>query len=297
VETIDVPAGKTLYVAGGAVIYGHYTPGKSKEGAIVFLHGDKSSVRGRGIIDGSLCPWHQRGILDVRGSNILLEGVVLRDSSGWTVPLHGCDHVQIRNLKVFGWRGNSDGIDICESRDVDVNGCYLRTWDDLVVIKTQIPALGESNDITVKKCVLWNELAHALSIGAELRKGVHHILFTDCDVIHDKGREWLLRIYHCDSGEIKDVVFDNIRIEESQRAFSLWIGKELWSQDVERGHIDNVLFRNIHLTGDPRVELKGFDVDHAIHGVRFENVLMNGKSLKMENIRKNESVDGVSVIP
>jgi polygalacturonase len=142
-----------------------------------------------------------------QGKNITIEGVVLRDSAGWTLPVAKADGVQIRNLKIFGWRGNSDGIDICNSRNVEVSDCFLRTFDDLVVIKTNDKNGGPTSNIVVKHCVLWNEFAHALSLGAELRTPVENVSFSDCDVIHDKGTltasrlEILLR--PCPSGRLR----------------------------------------------------------------------------------------------
>ena len=297
VESIEVPPGKTLYVAGGAVIYGNFTPGTSK-GPIISLKGDNIVVRGRGIIDGSKCPYQTRNIMGVRGKNIQVEGIVVRDSGGWNVYVHESDQVRISNLKVIGWRGYSDGIDICGSRTVEVSGCYLRTWDDLVVVKTSPPSEGEARDIVVKKCVLWNELAHALSLGPELRRNVEHVLFTDCDIIRDKGREWALRVYNCDSAQIEDVVFDKIRFDECQRFISLWIGKAFWSRDNERGHIADITFRNVQVSGSNAfVELEGYDGDHAIHGVRFENIIINGKPLSADDVKQNQFVDGVSSAP
>ncbi len=306
VESIEVSSGKTLYVAGGAVIYGNFTPPAAGEthprrGPIVSLAGDNIAVRGRGIIDGSKCPYHTRSLMEIRGKNIQVEGIVVRDSSTWTIPVHGSDQVKIGNLKLFGWRGNSDGIDICGSRHVEVSGCYLRTFDDLVVVKTlkgQRPGEGESSDIVVKKCVLWNEFAHALSLGAEMTKNVERVLFTDCDVVRDKGREWGLRVFQCDSGRIKDIVFENIRFDECQRYISLWIGKFVWSSDQERGHIDDVTFRNIQASGsNALIELDGYDADHAIHGVKFENVVLNGKPISAGDVKRNPFVDGVSIVP
>ncbi len=298
VEKIEVTSGKTLYVAGGAVIYGNFTPGSSKPGPIVSLKGENIVLRGRGVIDGSKCPFRTRGIMGIRGKNIQIEGVVVRDSGTWTMPMYGSDNVKISNLKLFGWRGNSDGIDICGSRNVEVSSCYLRTWDDLVVVKTPSLGEGEARDITVRKCVLWNDLAHCLSIGAELRKNVENVLFTDCDVIRDKGRECALRVYHCDAAQIKNIVFENIRFDECQRFASLWIGQAVWSKDKERGHIDGIVFRNIQVSGsNPVVELKGFDAEHAIRDVKFENVSVNGQPLSAERVKKNNFVEGVVFTP
>ena len=311
VEDMVVTSGKTVYVAGGAVIYGKVAPGingrgKGKitaitelgGGAIFSLVGNNIKLCGRGIIDGSLCPGHTRNIVSICGTNISLEGIVVRDSSTWTIPIQRSEHVTVDNLKAFGYRGNSDGIDICNSRHVAVTDCFLRTWDDLVVVKTPIKSGGESSDITVKECVLWNELAHALSLGAELREPVEDVHFSDCDVIHDKGRSRLLGVYHTDSADIRDITFDNLRIEESRRLISLSIGKAVWSTDSECGHIENVTFRNIHVVGPkPSIELKGFDGGHEIRDVQFQNVIINGQPLEPDSVTQNEFVQGVSVSP
>jgi len=296
VDDVHVSSGKTVYVCGGAVVRGKPAEGKPK-GSTFVLEGNDIVFRGRGIIDGGMCPTHSRATLIVRGTNIVVEGVILRDSSQWTVPVRRSENVTIRNLKLIGRRANSDGIDICNSRNVDVSDCFIRTLDDLVVVKTD-KNQGESRHIAVHRCVLWNEVAHALSIGAELREKVDDVRFFDCDVIHDKGREWTLRVYHCDSARISHVVFENLRIEETRRLMSLYIGAQIWSRDPERGHIENVTFRDIQAVGEhPIIEFKGFDAGHSIDGVTCERVSVNGQALKASGIRANDFVQNVSVKP
>ena len=254
------------------------------------LKGTNIQFRGRGILDGGSCPTHARHLLQVQGSRISLEGVILRDSSTWTIPIRRSEQVTVRNLKLLGYRANSDGIDICNSRQVTIEGCFIRTLDDLIVIKTD-QKQGEARHIIARDCVLWNEVAHALSIGAELREDVDDVLFSNCDVIHDKGREWTLRVYHCDSARISNVRFENLRIEESPRLISLWINKATWTRDNERGHIDGVEFKNIRATAmPPRVELLGFDVDHAVANVRFQDVQINGRPLALSDVKTNDFV-------
>jgi hypothetical protein len=294
---LEVGDGKTLYIAGGAVLRGAVKDGDKGGGAVVSLIGKNIKLRGRGIIDGSLCPYHTRNLLYVHGSDISIEGVILQDSSTWTVPVRQSDRVTIRNVKVLGYRGNSDGIDICNSRDVTVDGCFLRTWDDLIVVKSD-RGQGPVHHVIAKNCVLWNTLAHALSVGAELREPVDDVLFTDCDVIHDTGREWTLRVYHCDSATISNVRFENLRIEESRQLISLWIGRAVWSRDSERGHIKDVAFKNIRVAclGRPKVQLQGFDATHAVEGVRFEDVQVNGLPfMKAADWKANAFVNDVSV--
>jgi polygalacturonase len=233
----------------------------------------------------------------VRGKDITVEGVIFRDSSVWTIPIRQSDRVTVKNVKLLGYRANSDGIDVCNSRDVTIEGCFIRTLDDLIVVKTD-KGQGEARRIVARKCVLWNEVAHALSVGAEIREDVNDVLFQDCDVIHDKGREWTLRVFHCDAARVSNVRFENIRIEESPRLISLWIGKFVWTRDPERGHIQNVVFKDIRAVADPlRIELNGFDEAHAVDGVAFQDVRVNGRPLTQADIKINASVRNVSVRP
>ena len=307
VTRLVVSNNQTVYVAGGAIVRGVIGPeeqfrisgysGLRTYSPTFVLKGTNITFRGRGIVDGSHCTTHARNLLSVQGCDINLEGVILRDSSTWTIPIRQSDRVQVKNVKLLGYRANSDGIDICNSRDVTVEGCFIRTLDDLVVVKTD-QRQGEARRIVAKDCVLWNEVAHALSIGAELREDVDDVRFANCDVIHDKGREWTLRVYHCDSARISNVRFENIRIEESPRLISLWIGKAVWTRDDVRGHIAGVSFKNIRAKAEPlRVELKGFDESHAVENVLFEDVVVNGKPLAPSDVKTNAFVQKVTVLP
>jgi len=292
VNTINVGSGKTVYISGGAVVYG-----KATAAPVFSLIGSNITLRGRGIIDGSLFPKPPgANIIYFRGTNLKIEGVILRDSGSWTFTINQSDGVKVENIKEFGWRLNSDGMDINGSRNVDVSDCFLRVFDDLIVIKTFTKGGGESRNITVKHCVLWNQLAHALSIGAEIRDDVENVTFSGCDIIHDKGREWLLRVYDCDSGTVKNITFDNIRVEEARRLISLWIGKAIWSAEKERGHIENITFSHITSTvpGMKSAALVGFDADHAIHGVTFDTVSLGGHPLGTNDVEQNGFVDGVN---
>ena len=304
---LTVGDNQTVYIAGGAVVRGVIGPdekfsisgysGLKTYSPTLSLRGTNITLRGRGIIDGTRSTTHARNLVLVQGSDIRLEGVILRDSSTWNVPIRRSDRVSVQNVKILGYRANSDGIDICSSRDVMVEGCFLRTLDDLIVVKTD-RGQGESRRIVAKNCVLWNEVAHALSVGAELREKVDDVLFTDCDVIHDMGREWSLRVYHCDSAIVSNVRFENLRIEESPRLISLWIGKAVWTRDHEAGHIDGVTFRNIRATAHPlHVELKGFDDKHAVENVLFQNVVANGAELKPGDIKTNAFVRNIRMEP
>lgn len=305
VSNMIIGDNKTLYIAGGAIVRGIITPEEkytisSYSGQRVYsptfdLQGRNITIRGRGIIDGSRCPTHARNMIFVHGNNIKIEGVILRDASSWTIPIRGSEGVVVTNLKLLGYRANSDGIDICNSREVLVEDCFIRTLDDLVVVKSD-KNKGETRNIITRKCILWNQVAHALSLGAEMSEDITDVLFTDCDIIHDRGREWSLRVFQSDAGWIKNIRFENIRIEETQRFISLWIDRSFWTRDNERGHIKGIIFKDISAKGKLlKVELKGFDTEHLVEDVLFENVSFNNNILKTEDIQMNSYVRNVTV--
>jgi hypothetical protein len=98
------------------------------------------------------------------------------------------------------------------------------------------------------------------------------------------------------SARISNVRFENLRIEESPRLISLWIGKAVWTRDNERGHIDGVTFNNIRATAEPlRVDLRGFDETHRVESVVFDNVVVNGKPLSSDDVKTNAFVTKVKV--
>jgi hypothetical protein len=307
VGRLVVDSGKTLYLAAGAVLRcvvredeKHSTnpkTGLKNYGPAIELRGERIAVRGRGMIDGSRLPTHARQLLHVRGRDILVEGITLHDSPSWNMPIRESDRVTVRNVKILGRRANSDGIDICNSRDVLVERCFLRTLDDLVVVKSD-KGRGDVRRILVRQCVLWNEVAHALSVGAELREPVDDVRFVDCDVIRDRGREWTLRVYHCDGAPVSNITFEDIRVEESKRLASVWIGQAVWSRDAERGRISGVRFARIQATADPgRIEIKGFDATHRVEAVTFEAVTLNGVPLAREKVVANEHTSAIAVRP
>ncbi|MCF7976222.1 MAG: endo-polygalacturonase [Phycisphaerae bacterium] len=298
---------KTVYIAGGAVVRAVIEPdeeysissysGLRNYTPTLELRGQHITLRGRGIIDAQACTTHARNMVYVKGSDIAIEGVILRDSSTWTIPIRQSDRVLIHNVKLIGYRANSDGVDICNSRDVTVEHCFIRTLDDLIVVKAD-KGQGEVKHIIARDCVLWNQVAHALSVGAELRDDVTDVLFTDCDVIHDQGREWSLRIFHCDAARISDIRFENIRIEEARKCISVWIGKAVWTRDKEPGHIRDVVFKNITASGTPlTVELTGIDEAHAIENVLFQTVTLNGKPLTRDQVSANNFIKNIVITP
>jgi hypothetical protein len=322
IDNLTVRDGQMVYIAGGAVVRSVIRPGEPsstlqrpgqeaqtlyRQPAIQVL-GSHIQVRGRGVLDGSQTLG--KFLMRIEGQDLTLEGIILQDSGTWNMPLQYSDHVSITNLKVLGYRANSDGIDIKSSRDVTVKGCFVRVLDDLIVVKTVLrdakaPADTDKVDhVLVQGNVLWNEVGHALSIGAEVQADVSNVEFMDNDVIHDLGRDWPMRIFLSGSGTVSTTHFQNIRIDRtgnqyvkgsSSNLIYLSIVNSSWRAPTDSGRplgkIDVTIFRNIQaVLSNPgqaplraQINLVGASQESDIEGVLFDNIVINGQRLSRAN--------------
>ena len=265
---------------------------------------------GLGRIDDGDCP-ARRVLLDISGcEDITIRDITLTNSTNWNCRLFGCERVRIENLKILGWHGNSDGVDVCSSRHVTVEDLFTRVWDDSLVVK----AFGESDrkpadwqtspwdgehyakgfemagdvyDLLFFRCALWNDFARPMEIGVELRQSqVYDVIFRDIDVLHTTTGYPVMGCHHGDRADVHDILFEDIRIEDAPGAqlFDFRMTDSVWSTDAEKGRIRNVTARNIDLLTPPGTpvmpglsRLEGWSEENDVSGFRFENIRLMGK--------------------
>jgi len=239
VATTKIESGKTVYLAGGAVVRGKILPGekpvqernwagnKVYENLFCFNNVKNVQVRGRGILDMSALPWHSKCPLSFNNcTGVLVEGIIIKDSPCWCTPVFNCTAVVYRNLKEVCHRENSDGINIVNSQDVVVEGCFLRNNDDEICVKTTAPPPApEGKNILVKDCVVWNDRAYGIGITYETRCNISNLTFKNCAIIHDHGIGSIV-IHMSDSGTVSGVRFEDIRVEDTRNHLvRFWIGR------------------------------------------------------------------------
>jgi hypothetical protein len=209
---IDLTSGQTLYIAGGAVVK-----------SAVTSKGDHIRIMGRGILDGTDWP-HSAGptarmVWPADGRNILIQDVIIRGAWNWTVAPSRCDQVLINNIRICGSRcGNDDGIDPCNSSDVTIKDCFLRTDDDAIAVKGTANAGQEpkaSENIVVADCTFWVDFANGFRIGAESRAtGCRNFTARNIDFIHFPNRD-AVEVFCLQPGgnmPMENLVFENIRV-------------------------------------------------------------------------------------
>ena len=271
----------------------YFEEGAYVHGKIVAENRRHIAVAGYGILTMEDYEREARGIygvcLDIRSCrDVRIQNLTVTDSCNWSCRIMGCESVRIENLKIIGCRGNSDGIDICGSRNVLVKDCFTRTWDDSLVVKAL--DTGDAENIRFTGCVLWNDFARPMEVGVELRaEHVRNVRFDHIDVIHSLAGYPVMGIHHGDRAEVACIRFQYIRVEHAPGAqlFDVRITDSVWNRDTRKGWIHDVCFEDIEYLGSPGIRvlpspsrLQGFDAKSSICGVTFRNIRILGRSVR-----------------
>ena len=287
-----VADGQTVYIAGGAIVYGQVLPdekGKKSErtgltgyaGATFLIDKVKGvRIRGRGIIDGSEMNHGTRStITAMNSSDLEIEGVIIRDAANWCVNIRQCENVRAREVKIICGRLNSDGINPVGSKRVRIGDCFIRNHDDSIAVKATNPEFP-AEDIVAERCVIWNDWGYALGVTYETRAPISNVTFRDCDVLD--VLHWALGIHVVDSATISNITFENIRVERTRdKLVKFNVTSNMWGTDKERGRIRDVLVKNVRYIGRnaPGSQIEGFDADHLVQHVTFEGLMIGGKEI------------------
>ncbi len=255
--------------------------------------------------------------------NAEINGVTLRDASGFTVIAANCEHLTIDNIKLIGnWRYNSDGIDFFNCRNCVIKNSFIRCFDDCIVLKG-IPGWDTWNmeDITVENCVTWCDWGAALEIGAETcAPEYRNIIFRDCDCIHNTYTA--LRIHSCDRAYVHRILYDDIRVEFSCDDLAPvyqtsedtefiphthvaelirvhYDGEVYFSNDKIKGQIEDITYREIRIYRDsglsfPKISFEGYSAAHPVTHIRIDGLYDNDIRVTTEDvISKNTFTDDI----
>lgn len=259
-----------LYLAGGAVIKasenrGDYEGDDYTRHVIRVRNASNVTIRGRGTIDASGFSLFdkalneetrkyegRRGVIRADGcTNYTVEGVTVKDGTTWVSTVYTSEHVLVRNVKVLnykdvgGYKIQNDGIDICASRHVRVDKCFVMTIDDPLCVK----ATDENQpmyDVLMTNNVLFTSCAGQKS-GMQAHSEMRDIWFANNDVL--QCRRGIVVEATTGSALMSDIHYLDIRVEKqipssagSERNVD-FIARTASQSDVE---ISRVIFEERH---------------------------------------------------
>lgn len=275
-DTLNVPSGKTVYVAGGAVV----------KGCIRAVNVRDVKILGRGKVhpDG-----RGAGLSIVNSKNVLVDGLISTQC-----PTGGSDSVTIRNVKVISSYGWGDGLNVFASNNVLFDGVFCRNSDDCTTVYgTRMGFVGGCRNITMQNSTLWADVAHPIFIGihgnVENPEVLENLNYVNIDILDHKEKQLdyqgCLAINAGDNNLIRHVRFENIRIENFRQGqllnLRIFFNKK-YCQAPGRG-IEDVLFKDIVYTGSNAEvsQIIGYDKERRVKNIRFENLVINGVRMRI----------------
>jgi hypothetical protein len=296
---LPIPSGKTVYIAGGAVVVG----------SMVCDSVSDVTVRGRGVL--YLTDFVRfsafRGIKITFSKRIHIEGIALIDPPHYSILIGKSEQIRIKNFKAFSTKGWSDGIDMMASSDIEIEDVFMRNSDDCIAVyASRWDYQGDTRNVTVRNSVLWADVAHPMNMGGH---GNHHrgdvienVLFENIDVLehHEPQPDYwgCMSINAGDENTVRNATYRNIRVEpyELGRLFDIRVLFNPKYNPVPGRRIENIRFENISCSGDGGnpSQIYGYDADRMVEHIVFKNVTINGKRVtdaESGNIRINFAGD------
>jgi hypothetical protein len=296
-----ITSGKTLYLAGGAVV----------RGRVVVSGASNVTICGKGILlnDFTSNDGNDSVALAIKNSNYVTvkDIIISRDAGSWSAFMWKSDNITVQNTKIINPRyASSDGFDIANSHDVLFDGMFLRSCDDSIAIKgtgnngysaSENPANALPNyNITIQNLQVWSDANNALGVGAETVAAYYDgITFKNIDVLYNYDdinypdyfkERGVINICALNATLMRNITFEDIRVEQGKRLIGVDMSDDFWFGSLQgnwswAGNMSNITFKNItsYSGGSNEIRLHGKDSAHTISGVTFENIVINGQTV------------------
>lgn len=294
-DTIPVKDNTTIYIAGGAFVYGD-------------IHGEvveNLTIKGHGIISGDIYTRTSDTDYNVpvvlrNAKHVILEDLTFLNPAGWVINLYKCEDVTINNIKIISARQNSDGISVQSCKDVSVKGGFVRSWDDSLVVKNN--DLGTTENVTFDGVIVWTDLAQSMEVGYETHGAyMKDITFKNITVLHNFHKA-VISMHNCDEAEITNVTYENITIEDAAMFgdnqtdgendflidFTIAYNVEWTESGGDRGSIDGVNIHNVKVYKEETLENGESSICSRMLGESeasmIKNVSIKGIEIEGKNI-------------
>jgi hypothetical protein len=261
----------TIQLQEGAVIVGSPNPFDYEkvlaQPALILAHNQRNiGITGKGVIDGqgfiianNIIDLVYKGLIrdnltddrpgasrpfDIyfRGcSNVMIQGITLKDPCAWTLVNDQCKNVVISQItldsKAF-W--NNDGIDIVDCDSVSITRSYIDAADDGICLKSQDPGFICRNvyihDNTIRSS------ANGIKFGTASFGGFKDVRIIN-NLVFDTYRS-AITISAVDGATVENILVDSLRAVNTGNAIFLCIGER---QKGKKGKMSNIHISNMYV--------------------------------------------------
>ncbi|MBR2732037.1 MAG: hypothetical protein IKD72_08670 [Clostridia bacterium] len=259
-DYIDVSDCDALYFRRGAYICATHLYDVRKEGDVShrpafldFYNKTGAVIDGFGIFDFNRLDRNEISYLNISDcTDCSVSGMLCLNPAGWNFVTYACRDLTVSDIAVFGYRTNSDALNVCGCENVTVSDCFARSGDDSFSAKTTNTAHALRH-VRFENCIGWSDKCRAFGITGEVYSPIEDVVFADCAVLYrnatwDNNRVCSLAVsVEYGGADINNVVFENIEIyRDTGRAFFVLIT----NKELQNCKIKGVVFRNVRYNAD-----------------------------------------------
>jgi Endopolygalacturonase len=278
-----------IYLAGGAYVYGQFSA----------EHVDNVWIHGRGIVSGSV--FNRRSESEYTlpfifrfSSHVTIEDLLVVDPAGWALTLYDSQDSLVDGLKIITARQNGDGVSIQSCTNVEVRNCFVRTWDDSLVVKNSDGYSTEG--VYIHNNLVWTDLAQSMEVGYETYGDtMNNIRFEDIIVLHNFHKA-VISMHNCDNAVITNVSYKRIIVEDAQDLgddrndgendflidFTIAFNPDWTSSGAERGSINGVTIEDVkvyHMLDTISARFLGESETSTISNVSIKGLEIEGRQI------------------
>ena len=235
--------------------------------ALIFALDQKNiGITGKGVIDGrgfqvagNLVDLIHKGVISdplrydrpresirpqniyFRGcSNVLIQGILLKDPGSWNQQYDQCRNVIIDGITVDSksyW--NNDGVDIVDCDSVKVMNSYIDSADDGICLKSHSPDFVCQNIYVYNNTVRTS--ANGIKFGTASYGGFRNIKIIN-NLVFDTYRS-AVTFAAVDGGFVENVIVDSLRSINTGNVIFLRIGER---REGKKGRMNNISISNVY---------------------------------------------------
>ncbi len=244
-----------------------------------------------------------------RAKNVVLENLDVGHGSCWNVHMIYSKNIVTANCRFHSFDvWNGDGWDPDSSDGCTLFGSDFYTGDDCVAIKSGKNPEGNEIDIPSKNIRVFDcraSFGHSFAVGSEMSGGVENVYIWDCDFaktiygLEIKGTKKR-------GGYVKNVFMKNCRVPRIMMHSVKYNDDGIAAPTVP--FFGDCRFEDITITAEScaerceelspctAIELRGFDDEHKVENVVFENITIDNERSAIEQTISLETLKNVSFI-
>ncbi|WP_300598172.1 glycoside hydrolase family 28 protein [Niabella sp.] len=189
----------------------------------------------------------------MHSKNILIQGIMIRNSPFWTINPQFCDNVTVHAVTIINpgqHAPNTDGINPESCSNVHISDCHISVGDDCITIKSGKDGPGRAKarpaeNYTITNCTMLSGHGGVV-IGSEMSSGVKKITISNC-IFDGTDRGIRIKTTRGRGGTVEDIRVSNIVMKN--------IGEQAIVLDMEYAKVPEEpvsdrtpRFRNIRLS-------------------------------------------------